>query len=987
MRHRDRNAAGRRLSIERMETRLLFSGPTAALDPQQAVPAAGTHTYAFTVDYTDSAAVDLSTLGNDNVTVTGPNSFSQPGQFVSSASANGVTEASYSVSFAGIGLTDFNNGTYTVTQVAYNPASGAGVADATGAGFPATTIGTFAVNLPVAPQLQLTNPVFTPGTYPDGAPVSFRATVTNGGDAAAPSFTLAVALSPTAQFAGGSVIILGNATIDQSLSPGQSMVVSVPGAVIPASTAVGGYYIGAQINYASGSITPNVGSFTSPNPGIVVAPPPPPGTPPPTIGGLDSGFGSGGIVRQTTGLSTTTAVTQQSDGKTLAVGDVDTPNGSDAFGISRFNADGSLDTTYGQTTVNGVTMPGTGTVVTGFGGDDTPIAVIIQPDGKALVAGTSAVIGNPSASRFALARYNPDGSLDTTFGNGGRVLTSFGAPNPNAPPGAAPPFADVAEAMLLLPNGQIVVAGHSNALGTQDFALAQYNADGSPDTSYGSNGRVLTDFLGGADSGNAIALDPHNGDVIAAGSATNPTTGQVEFALAAYRPNGALDPTFGQGGKVLTSIGGQDDEAYGVAVNSLGYVAATGATYTTAADGTVNSSVATVMYTPAGTLDRHFGGRGIVTTSLSQPGVANQVEFNTNGSLLVAGGTVASLTNVAANDIDVALVQYTAAGALDSTFASGKPLVLNFSGTASAAAPVPSPVATTSAPTVGGSISGEAEDALALLSHQRAIVQALGELVVVAASGSETAVAEVVSTGASLSDSIQMAGPDSVITGTKGSASVTVSNAGDEAATGTVTITLYASLDESVGSGDTLLANTSKAKLSLKSSAAKVFKFKFQFPSSLSDGDYYILAEIAPTISETELDTTNDVAHSSSPVAVAVPLVDLTGPALSTPTGLTPGSMTTLPFTIKNDGNVAAKETVSVQALAAAGATPGTGDVTLATSTLKLQLKVGASSADKLRLTLPTSLPSGTYYLLVVLTGSNGLDDILAGTDPLVVNS
>ena len=970
------------MAIESLEARLLFSGPTAALDATQAVPAAGAHTYAFTVDYSDSAPVNVSTLGDNNVTVTGPNDFSQPGHFVSAASASGVTEASYSISFPGIGLTDFNNGTYTVSQVGYDAASDAGVADANGAGFTAATIGTFPVDLPAAPQLQLTSPVFTPGTYLAGSPVSFHATVTNGGDAVEPTFTLAVALSPTAQFVSGSIIVLASATISQSLAPGQSMIVNVPDAVIPASTAMGGYYIGAQINYGSGGIIQNIGAFTSPNPGIMVAPPPPPGAPPPAIGGLDSGFGSDGVVRDATGLSTTTAVAQQTDGKTLAVGAVDMPNGTVAFGISRFNADGSLDTTYGQTTANGVTTPGTGTVITPFGGDDTPIALIIQPDGKALVAGTSVAAGGSGASQFALARYNPDGSLDTTFGNGGRVLTSFGGPSPGAPAGSPPASADVAEAMLLLSNGQIIVAGHSNAGGTQEFALAQYNANGTPDTTYGNNGRVLTGFLGGADSANAIAFDPHNGDIMASGSAANPTTGQVEFAVAAYRPNGALDPTFGQGGKVLTSINGQDDESYGVAVNPLGFVAATGATYVTSPAGTASSSVATVMYTPAGTPDRHFGGRGIVTTNLSQPGVANQIEFNANGSVLVAGGTVASLSNVDASDIEVALVQYTASGALDTTFASGKPLILNFSGTTSDAAH--SPVAT--APIVGGSTSSAAEAALGLLSQQHAIVQAYGELVVVADSGSETAVAEVVSTGASLADAVRTTGPSSVITGTKGSANVTVTNSGDQAATGTLTVTVYASLDESVESGDTLLADMSNAKLSLKSSASKVYKFKFQFPSTLADGDYYIVAEIAPTISQTNLDSSDEVAHSASPVAVAVPLVDLTGPALSTPTGLKAGSVTILPLTIEDDGNVAASETISVQAVASDGATPSSGDVTLDTSTLKLKLKVDASGAYKLHVTLPASLPSGTYYLLVVLTGANDLDDVLAGNDPLVVD-
>ena len=428
---------------------------------------------------------------------------------------------------------------------------------------------------------------------------------------------------------------------------------------------------------------------------------------------------------------------------------------------------------------------------------------------------------------------------------------------------------------------------------------------------------------------------------------------------------------------------GQDDEAYGVAVRMPGFVAVTGSAFALGS-GAVSSNVATVMYTPAGTLDRKFGARGIVATNLSQPGVANQVEFNANGSLLIAAGTVASLTNIDASNIEVALVQYTASGALDTTFASGKPLILNFGGTASAATPVHLPTA--SAPSVGGSTSSTAAAALAVLSHQRAIVQGLGALVVVAASGSQTAVAEVVSTGVSLSDLVKVSAPATVITGTKESAGVTVTNAGDEAATGTLTITLYASLDQSVDSSDTLLAVTSRSKFSLKASASTGYKFRFQFPSSLTDGDYYILAAIAPTLSETELNTSNTVAHSSSPVAVAVPLVDLTGPALSTPTGLAAGSTTILPFTVRNDGNIAAKETVAVQALAAASATPGSGDITLATTTLKLQLKVGATLGYKLHLVLPASLPSGTYYLLVELTGPDDLHDVLAGNDPLVVN-
>ena len=155
--------------------------------------------------------------------------------------------------------------------------------------------------------------------------VSFHATVTNTGDAVESSFTLAVALSATPQFTPGTLILLGNTTIDQGLAPGQSMIATVTDDVIPASTAVGGYYLGAEINYTSGNITQGPGAFVSPGPGVSVTPPTPAARATVTIGGLNAGFGSGGVVRQTTGLSTTTAIAQQTDGKTLAIGECKRP--------------------------------------------------------------------------------------------------------------------------------------------------------------------------------------------------------------------------------------------------------------------------------------------------------------------------------------------------------------------------------------------------------------------------------------------------------------------------------------------------------------------------------------------------------------------------------------------------------------------------------------------------------------------------------------
>jgi uncharacterized delta-60 repeat protein len=155
---------------------------------------------------------------------------------------------------------------------------------------------------------------------------------------------------------------------------------------------------------------------------------------------------------------------------------------------------------------------------------------------------------------FGLFRYASDGSLDPSFGTDGKAVTDFGSGSD-----------DVPAAVALEPNGRIVVAGESDAGGSFDFALARYRPDGSLDTTFGSDGRVLTDFASGSgDDARALTLDL-NGRIVAAGLST--AAGSLDFALARYRGNGSLDTTFGSDGKVLTDFGSNSrDFANGVAV-------------------------------------------------------------------------------------------------------------------------------------------------------------------------------------------------------------------------------------------------------------------------------------------------------------------------------------------------------------------------------------------------------------------------------------
>src|SRR6185503_9515143 len=100
---------------------------------------------------------------------------------------------------------------------------------------------------------------------------------------------------------------------------------------------------------------------------------------------------------------------------------------------------------------------------------------------------------------------------------------------------------------------KIIAAGiaFSNNSDSQEFAMVRYNADGSPDLSFGSGGKVLTDFFGESDQAIAVALLA-NGKILLGGSAEDPVIGQRDFALARYNADGSIDPSFGSGGKVTT---------------------------------------------------------------------------------------------------------------------------------------------------------------------------------------------------------------------------------------------------------------------------------------------------------------------------------------------------------------------------------------------------------------------------------------------------
>jgi len=158
-------------------------------------------------------------------------------------------------------------------------------------------------------------------------------------------------------------------------------------------------------------------------------------------------------------------VTVQPDGKIVAAGYVRLSHQND-FAVARYNPDGTLDRSFSAD----------GRVHSDFDGkDDVARAVAIQSDGRIVVAGTATDVVDflPDDEDFGVERLNPDGALDTSFSGNGKTSIGFGG-------------ADRANAMVLQPDGKIVVAGTKGAIGTGDIALIRLNPDGTPDTSFGN---------------------------------------------------------------------------------------------------------------------------------------------------------------------------------------------------------------------------------------------------------------------------------------------------------------------------------------------------------------------------------------------------------------------------------------------------------------------------------------------------------------------
>ena len=294
-----------------------------------------------------------------------------------------------------------------------------------------------------------------------------------------------------------------------------------------------------------------------------------------------------------------------------------------SFTLARFSADGSLDLGFGIAD-HGFTGNSTGSVRTLFDGrGGAAKAAAIQPDGKIVAAGTA---GEDALTEIAVARYQPDGSLDPSFGNGGTVTTPVGR-------------SSAASSVMVQPDGKVVVAGSTGDpySVTGAFAVVRYQADGSLDTTFGTNGIATTAIgeLAGVTSG-ALQAD---GRIVVAGFARPAGTQDYTFALARYRPDGSLDSGFGKNGTVTTAVG-DSSQANALVAQPDGTFVAAGSTLTRGARPA--RQMALVLYTSKGSLGPGFGSGGKVRALAANRAhdVAYGLALQPDGKLIAAGTSV-----------------------------------------------------------------------------------------------------------------------------------------------------------------------------------------------------------------------------------------------------------------------------------------------------------------------------------------------------------
>jgi uncharacterized delta-60 repeat protein len=394
-------------------------------------------------------------------------------------------------------------------------------------------------------------------------------------------------------------------------------------------------------------------------------------------GALDPAFGSGGkVIAPFTGGDGMGPIVVQSDGKIVTGQDITTASGTQNFALVRYYVNGTLDTSFGSGGVASTPVGKGNAVINGLA---------IQSDGKIVAVGQAVYTANGATNdtAFAVARYNTNGTLDTSFGSGGIVLTNIMTASNKG--NSNKPGDDKPNAVAIDSNGRIIAAGYSEQGSdseSEDFALVRYNPNGSLDTSFGNRGIVVTpNFGSGQDFGDALMISQSDGKIVLAGTNHANATTNV-MAVARYLSNGTLDTasadpsgSFGTSGIVTLAPTGSTSTGVNGALLQNGAIVLSGfSTFGGQNDLTLARVAA------SGQIDTTFGGSNTGFAISTSMAVGRTIVQATNGELYTAGREDPT-EPPSSGTIDLGVAAFLPNGTPDLTFGTDGVTAIDFGGT------------------------------------------------------------------------------------------------------------------------------------------------------------------------------------------------------------------------------------------------------------------------------------------------------------------
>jgi uncharacterized delta-60 repeat protein len=603
-----------------------------------------------------------------------------------------------------------------------------------------------------------------------------------------------------------------------------------------------------------------------------------------------------------------------------------------------------------------------------IGNADAAFAVTLQDDGKILVGGglRQTVPQQPDAfSISVVARLNSDGTLDPGFGDGGLIEGQF---NNNT---TGTPFGEV-RSIAIQSDGNIVVVGAVGSAQNLQGAFARYLPDGTLDTTFGSTGiEFLPTIANPVEELFGAAIQP-DGNIVAVGASASILGSSL--LLVRLDSAGNPDPSFGGVGAVLTPspFNGSGNLslpiATAVTVQPDGKIVLGGFDLEVDPFGGGVSHALAARYFPDGSLDPKFGTAGIAEANFPDFDTVQQIRLTADGRILASGLEAATSQDAVNENFGAMVFQLQPNGQLDTSFGQGGRTVVAFQAAAPALQFAPADTSSTGL-----------QQQLQNYQSQVATIALTngGEIQVIAGDGSQVNDAHLIGNGPELSPVLSGIKPGNLVGGAPGTAVVTIVNNGNDIAAGDIEVDIYLSPTNTVDPSAEQLVDFQRV-LRIPASVGKASeKIPFHYANDLPDGDYYLVVQVSSN-AFTDADPSNNVTSTPFTVGVAQPFVSLSGQFAVVPVAVSPGSSTRLAIELTNSGNVTAQGVVAIQILASPESTLGSDAILLGTlPPTRVQMKT--STSRLIRLTLPATGMSlgGDFYIVVAadLTGVNSSDE------------